>query len=80
MLETPARWDEVRTILEAVDDETVEAVIASGASIDEIAEAMHLIENNVSREEVPTTARVAEVREILHDARRLADERGPVVH
>lgn len=80
MLETPARWDEVRTILEEVDDETVQLVIASGASIDEIAEAMHLIENNVTRAEIPTTSRVAEVREILRDARRLADERGPAVH
>jgi methyl-accepting chemotaxis protein len=57
-------------MLDDVDDETVQRILETGASIDEIAEAMHLVENNVSGTELPTTARVEEVREILDEARR----------
>lgn len=69
MLDTPARSEDVRTMLDDVDDETVQRILETGASIDEIAEAMHLVENNVSNEEVATTARVEEVREILTASR-----------
>jgi hypothetical protein len=69
MLDTPARSEDVRTMLDDVDDETVQRILETGASIDEIAEAMHLVENNVSSEEVATTARVEEVREILTASR-----------
>ena len=68
MLDTPARSEDVRTMLDDVDDETVQRVLETGASVDEIAEAMHLVENNVGGDELPTTARVEEVREILLDA------------
>ncbi len=56
-------------MLDDVDDETVQRILETGASIDEIAEAMHLVENNVAGDELPTTSRVEEVREILAGAR-----------
>lgn len=56
-------------MLDDVDDETVQRILETGASIDEIAEAMHLVENNVAGEELPTTARAEEVREILLQSR-----------
>jgi hypothetical protein len=59
-------------MLDDVDDETVQRILETGASIDEIAEAMHLVENNVRGDELPTTARVEEVREILLDNRSKA--------
>ncbi len=65
MLESPATPEEVRTILEEVDDDTVRRVVATGASTDEIAEAIHLAGNNVARTEVASTTRVEEVRVIL---------------
>lgn len=64
MLDTPARVEDVRAILEEVDDETVLRVVETGASIDEISEAMHLLDNHPV-DEVPSTAHVEEVREIL---------------
>jgi len=57
-------------MLDDVDDETVQRILETGASIDEIAEAMHFVENNVRGDEFPTTARVEEVREILLNARQ----------
>lgn len=59
-------------MLDDVDDETVQRILETGASIDEIAEAMHLVENNVAGAELPSTARVEEVREILLGARNRA--------
>jgi len=69
MLDTPARSEDVRTMLDDVDDETIQRILETGASIDEISEAMHLVENNVAGDELPTTARVEEVREILLHSR-----------
>jgi hypothetical protein len=70
MLETPARSEEVRAILEDVDDSVISRIVATGASLDEISEAMHLVVDR-SANETPTTGRVVAVRAILHDARRL---------
>jgi hypothetical protein len=72
MLDTPARSEDVRTMLDDVDNETVQRILETGASIDEIAEAMHLVENNASGDEIPTTSRVEEVREILLESRQKA--------
>ena len=68
MLDTPARTEDVRSILDEVDEEVVLRVVETGASIDEISEAMHLLENHPV-DEVPSTAHVEEVREILAGVR-----------
>jgi hypothetical protein len=68
MLQTPARQEEVRAILEEVDDDIVERVVETGASVDELAEALHLVQNNIAGTEVPASARVVEVLDILREA------------
>lgn len=70
MLVTPARSEEVRAILEDVDDNVVERIIAIGASVDEIGEAMHLVVDRGTAGETATTGKVVRVCEILRDARR----------
>jgi hypothetical protein len=69
MLETPARSEELRAILEEVDDTVVEAIAATGASIDEVGEAMHLVVDRVAVDEMPTSGRVVRVCAILRGAR-----------
>lgn len=68
MLDTPVRSEEVRAILEGVDDTVVERIVATGASIDEVSEAMHLVVDR-ARNEVPTSGNVVRVCAILRDAR-----------
>lgn len=72
MLETPARSEELRAILDDVDDAILDRILATGASIDEIAEALSLIDDQGGRA-APSTAHVVQVRAILaqasHDAR-----------
>jgi hypothetical protein len=69
MLETPARSEDVRSMLDDVDDETIQRVLETGASVDEIAEAISLVDSD-HVETFPTTARAEEVREILLERRR----------
>lgn len=69
MLETPVRSEEVRAILEDVDDTVVERIVATGASIDEVSEALHIVVDRAGNE-VPTTERVVRVSTILREARR----------
>lgn len=79
MLETPARIEEIRARLENVDEETVRRVVETGASIDELAEALHLVTDVIVGREFPSNARVQKVREILRDARRRAEQQPPGV-
>jgi hypothetical protein len=70
MLETPARSEEVRAILEGVDDTVIESIVETGASMDELGEAMHLVVDRGTTGETPTTGRVVRLCGILRDARR----------
>lgn len=70
MLETPVRSEDVRAILDGVDDTTVDRIVATGASLDEIGEAVHLMVDRGTGGEVPTTGRVVRICAILRDARR----------
>jgi hypothetical protein len=70
MLETPARSEEVRAILEGVDDTVIESIVDTGASMDEVGEAMHLLVDRGTVGETATTGRVVRVCAILRDARR----------
>lgn len=67
MLETPARSEEVRAILEDVDESVIESIVSTGASLDEVGEAMHLVVDRAP--ETATTGRVVQVCAILRDAR-----------
>ncbi len=68
MLETPARSEEIRAILEDVDDTVIDAIASTGASIDEVGEAMHLVVDRTP-DETPTSGRVVRVCSILRGAR-----------
>jgi hypothetical protein len=67
MLETPVRSEEVRAILEDVDETVIDSIVATGASLDEVGEAMHLVVDRAR--ETATTGRVVQVCAILRDAR-----------
>ena len=64
----PASREEVAALLGDVDSSYVDRVIDTGASIDEIGEAMDDLEGRFaeSRHE-PSSSRVAEAREVLVD-------------
>lgn len=68
MLDTQARSEEVRAILDGAADDIIDRVIETGASVAEITEAMHLLADQVAADEFPSTSHVEEVREILLDA------------
>lgn len=70
MLETPVRSEEVRAVLDGVDDTVIESIVATGASIDEVGEAVHLLVDRGTTGETATTGRVVRVCAILRDARR----------
>lgn len=61
---------EVRELLGEVDDLTIERVIDTGATIDEVAEALGYFEAEETGEVLggtPSSSRVIEVRAILDD-------------
>jgi hypothetical protein len=67
---TPATLDEVAELLgERVDPSIVERILATGASVDQIAEAIEDIEHEVRLDErrVAASPEVAEVRTILEE-------------
>jgi hypothetical protein len=68
MLETPVGSEEVRAILEEVDESVVARIVATGASIDEISEAMHLVVDRMAAD-TPSSGRVVRLCAILRDAR-----------
>lgn len=67
MLQTPAHSEEVRTVLAGLDEDLLTRITSTGASIDEIGEAISLIENPTSR---PSSGPVADVCAILREASR----------
>jgi hypothetical protein len=76
MPSTSASPLEVRELLGEVDDLTIERVIDTGATIDEIAEALGYLEAEEAGEAlegVPVSSRVLEVRAILDELARDAE-------
>ncbi len=69
MLETPVGSEEVRAILEDVDDSIVNRIVETGASIDEVGEAMHLVVDRGTQTETASSGRVVRICAILRDAR-----------
>src|SRR5256885_16791496 len=64
----PATRDEVALLLGEVDDSYIERVLDIGASVDEISEAIGDLEAGPTvPQHLPSTARVAEVREVLKE-------------
>ena len=66
MLQTRAQPEEVRAVLAGVDEDVIDRIASTGASIDEIGEAISLLENPAT----PSTGQVAEVCTILRQASR----------
>ena len=66
-MHTPARSYEIGSLLGDADPMVVERVLETGASIDEISEALHLIEHDDVVQQEPSSARVVEVRAILSE-------------
>jgi|ERR1051325_586701 len=62
----PASRDEIAMLLGEVDESYVDRVLDIGASVDEISEAIADLEGRLAEpQHLPSTARVAEVREVL---------------
>jgi hypothetical protein len=76
MLDTSARSEEVRAILDGAADDIIDRIVETGASVAEITEAMHLLADQVTADELPSTSHVEEVREILLDAQGQRAEAG----
>jgi len=70
MLETPARSEEIRAVLDGVDESVIDSIVATGASLDEVGEAVHLLVDRGTVGETATTGNVVRVCAILRDARR----------
>ena len=73
-MHTPARSYEVGSLLGDVDPIVVERILETGASIDEISEALYLIEQDDVVQQEPSSARVVEVRAILSELVGEGDE------
>jgi hypothetical protein len=72
-----ASHDEVRELLGEVDDLTIERVIDTGATIDEVAEALGYVEAEEAGEALevmPLSSRVVEVRAILDELARAQEQ------
>lgn len=54
-------------MLDDVDPDIVERIVETGASVDEISEAIHLLSDDNTDEQTPSTSRVVEVRAILSE-------------
>jgi hypothetical protein len=69
MMMPPATAEEIEEILGDIDTFTLEHVLDTRASVDEIAEALADFEDEqrFGERREPTTARAAEVREILEE-------------
>ena len=70
----PATRVEVALLLGEIDDSYIDRVLDIGASVDEISEAIADLEGRLTEpQHLPSTARVAEVHEVL---REFADANG----
>jgi hypothetical protein len=68
MASTNSSYDELRPILDDVDDTVIARIVDTGASVDEVAEAVSYIEAHENGEglvEDVSSPRVLEVRAIL---------------
>ncbi|MEO8839987.1 MAG: hypothetical protein ABI591_28055 [Kofleriaceae bacterium] len=68
MTSTNSSYEELRPILDDVDDTTLARIVATGASVDEVAEAVSYLdahENGESLVDEVSSPRVLEVRAIL---------------
>lgn len=68
MLPTNSSYAELRPILDHVDDTTLARIVATGASVDEVAEAISYLdahENGEALVDEVSSPRVLEVRAIL---------------
>jgi len=54
-------------MLDDVEPDVVERIVETGASVDEISEAIHLLSDDNTDEQTPSTSRVVEVRAILSE-------------
>jgi hypothetical protein len=70
----PASFDEIVQLVGDIDPSTVRRIEEIGASVDEIAEALGMLEGERELALDPTSPRVAEVRALLAEA--LPDETG----
>ena len=82
MPSTHSSYDELRPILDDVDDSVIARIVETGASVDEVAEAVSYLdahENGEGLVEDVSSPRVLEVRAILAEVRPpddLDEERG----
>jgi len=70
MLETPPRPEELRVLFAGVDAPVIDSIVATGASLDEVGEAVPLLVDRGTVGETATTGNVVRVCAILRDARR----------
>jgi hypothetical protein len=78
MPSTNSNYDELRPILANVDDTVIARILDTGASVDEVAEAVSYLEAHENGEglvEDVSSPRVLEVRAILAEVRPHDDER-----
>ena len=77
MASTNSSYDELRPILEDVDDTVIARILDTGASVDEVAEAVSYLdahENGEGLVEDVSSPRVLEVRAILAEVRPPEDD------
>jgi hypothetical protein len=76
---TNSSYDELRPILDGVDDTVIARIVDTGASVDEVAEAVSYLEAHENGEglvEDVSSPRVLEVRAILAEVRPADDDHG----
>jgi len=69
---TPATFDEIVQLVGETDPSTVRRIEELGATVDEIAEALGMLEEQAEFAREPSSPRVAELRALLAEA--LPDE------
>ena len=77
MTSTNSSYDELRPILDDVDDTVIARIVETGASVDEVAEAVGYLdahENGEGLVEDVSSPRVLEVRAILAEVRPPEDD------
>ncbi len=65
---SPASFDEIVQLVGDIDPSTVRRIEESGASVDEIAEALGMLEEQHELPREPSSPRVAEVRALIAEA------------
>ena len=72
----PATTEEIQEVLGEVDALAIERVLQTGATADEVAEAVALLDDEarIGERRVPSSAQVAAVRDILEELTASDDE------